>query len=236
VLGLVHEAALPRGEDPDVRPPGAFSMRGHSVGGFGSVATNRVIATLLGDLFGLWVQAYPLYGSEKKGLPTTYFLTVAEERIRTHAELADVDFVPLNDVNAFRLGDPLAGLAPGGTVFIQSAERDPARMWARIPEPVRETIRSRQLRLLALDTLAIARETATSPALTQRMQGIVLLGVFLRATPFLARRGLGATQAFAAVEASLRRFFGKRGEAVVQANLRAARRGYDEVLEVNVRD
>jgi len=40
-----------------------------------------------------------MYGSEKKGLPTTYFLTVADEPIGAHAELRHVDFVPLNNVN-----------------------------------------------------------------------------------------------------------------------------------------
>ena len=62
----------------DLRPPGAYSLRGHSIGGFGSVTTNKLVATLVGDLFGLYVQAYPRYGSEKKGLPTTYYLTIAD--------------------------------------------------------------------------------------------------------------------------------------------------------------
>ena len=56
-------------------------MRGHSVGGFGSVTTNKVIATIAGDVFGMDVQAYPKYGSEKKGLPTTYYLTIANQHI-----------------------------------------------------------------------------------------------------------------------------------------------------------
>ncbi len=232
VLGVAHPLALPRREDPDIRPPGAFSMRGHSVGGFGSVATNRVIATVLGDLFHLKVQAYPLYGSEKKGLPTTYSLTVAESPIRAHSELARVDFVPLNDVNAFRLGDPLAGLSDGGMVFLQSARTDPAAIWADIPEHARRLIVDRRIRVLALDTARIAREVSSRRELQQRMQGIVLLGVFLRATPFLRERGLAAAEVFEAVERSLRRFFGKRGEAVVQENLRAVRRGYEEVIEI----
>lgn len=234
VLGIPHEAALPRGEDPDVRPRAAFSLRGHSIGGFGSVTTNRLMATLAGDLFGLHVQAYPLYGSEKKGLPTTYFLTVAEEPIRAHAELALVDFVPLNDVNAFRIGDPLAGLRPGGIVFIQSSATDPAAIWAGIPAGARAIIQERGLRVLALDTARIARETTSRPDLVQRMQGVVLLGVFLRSAPFVARRSLTREHLFEAVERSLRRVFGKRGEQVVQENLRAVRRGYDEVIEVEV--
>ncbi len=232
VLGIPHEAALPRGDDPDVRPPGAFSLRGHSVGGFGSVTTNRIMAALVGDLFDLHVQAYPLYGSEKKGLPTTYYLTVAPERIRLHAELTRVEFVPLNDVNAFQLGDPLAGLVEGGTLFIQSDRTEPAAIWAQIPPRARAAIEARGLRVLALDTVRIARESTSRPDLVQRMQGIVLLGVFLRVAPFVARQGLGETELFGAVERALRRAFGKRGEAVVQENLRAVRRGYCEVIEV----
>jgi pyruvate-ferredoxin/flavodoxin oxidoreductase len=234
VLGVAHADALPRREDPDVRPAGAFSLRGHSIGGFGSVTTNRVMATVVGDLFGLHVQAYPLYGSEKKGLPTTYYLTVAEERIRSHAELGRVEFVPLNDVTAFRLGNPLAGLVDGGIVFVQSAASDPAAVWDGIPAAARETIVARGLRVLALDTARIARETTAQPDLVQRMQGIVLLGVFLRVASFGECRGLGEDALFAAVERSLRKFFGKRGEAVVQENLRAVRRGYHEVIEVEV--
>ena len=68
VVGIDHEIALRPQEDPDLRPPGAFSMRGHSVGGFGSVTTNKVIATIGGQVFGKDVQAYPKYGSEKKRL------------------------------------------------------------------------------------------------------------------------------------------------------------------------
>ena len=76
-----------RRADIELRPRGAYSLRGHSIGGFGSVTTNKLLATLVGELFGLQVQAYPRYGSEKRGLPTTYYLTIAEEPIRQHGEL-----------------------------------------------------------------------------------------------------------------------------------------------------
>jgi pyruvate-ferredoxin/flavodoxin oxidoreductase len=232
VLGVDHELALPAAEEPDVRPAGAFSMRGHSVGGYGSVTTNKVIATIVGDLFGLQVQAYPMYGSEKKGLPTTYFLTIAEEPIRAHAELRHVDFVPLNNVNAFNLGNPLAGLVFGGTVFIQHPSRDPAAVWKSIPASAREFIRQNRIRVVALDAVKVAQEVASHPQLVQRMQGIVLLGIFLRVAPFIAARGLTDEQVYTAVERSLRKFFGKRGEKVVQENLTAVRRGRDEVMEI----
>jgi pyruvate-ferredoxin/flavodoxin oxidoreductase len=232
VLGIQHELALPVKDEPDVRPKGAFSMRGHSVGGYGSVTTNKVIATIVGDLFGLHVQAYPMYGSEKKGLPTTYFLTVGEEPIRAHAELRHVDFVPINTVNAFNVGNPLSGLVPGGTTFVQHPSTDPAQVWQAIPADAQAFIRRNRIRVMVLDAVKVAREVASHPQLAQRMQGIVLLGVFLRVAPFVTQRDLSDEQVYTAVEASLRKFFGKRGEQVVQENLQAVKRGRSEVFEI----
>ena len=183
--------------DPDVRPKGAFSMRGHSVGGYGSVTTNKVIATIAGDVFGKKVQAYPKYGSEKKGLPTTYYLTVANEPILTHCELNQVDFVPMNDINAFVTSNPLSGIAVGGAVFVQSNRTTPEEVWSRIPPHAKRIIREKKIRVFAADAALIAREEAPVADLEVRMQGIVLLGIFLKVTPFdeesrlLHRRGDG---------------------------------------------
>ncbi|HTM10104.1 MAG TPA: 2-oxoacid:acceptor oxidoreductase family protein [Verrucomicrobiae bacterium] len=232
VLGIKHDLALlPEGE-ADVRPDGAFSMRGHSIGGYGSVTTNRIIAAVVGNLSGLRVQAYPLYGSEKKGLPTTYYLTVADQPILVHAEMSAADFVPLNNTDAFRIGDPVAGVRSGGAIFLQHASRDPRQVWAAIPKEAQETIRRKEIRVLALDAVKIAQEVATKPELAQRMQGIVLLGVFLRVAPFLARLKLSEAETSAAVEKALRKFFAKQSEAVIQDNLKAVRRGGEEVFEI----
>jgi pyruvate-ferredoxin/flavodoxin oxidoreductase len=231
-VGVKHETALEVTVDPDVRGPGSFSMRGHSVGGYGSVTTNKVIATIAGEVFGMDVQAYPKYGSEKKGLPTTYYLTIARQHIRVHSELEHVEFVALNDVNAFNLENPLAGLSTGGMIFAQSQHTEPARIWESIPAWARKTLAEKKARVFALDTVAIAKEVSSRADLQQRMQGIVLLGVFLRVTPFQQELALSGEEVFRGVEKSLRKYFGKRGDRVVQDNLLAVRRGYQEVIEV----
>ncbi|MBI5394640.1 MAG: 2-oxoacid:acceptor oxidoreductase family protein [Verrucomicrobia bacterium] len=232
VVGIKHPLALPEGDDPDVRPGAAFSMRGHSVGGFGSVTTNKLIASFVGELFNQHVQAYPKYGSEKKGLPTTYYLTVAGDHIRTHTELNHVEFIPLNDVNAFNLGNPLAGIAPEGVVFIQSDKLDPREVWDAIPAYGQKLIRKKRLRVFYLDTVKIAHDVATEPDLQQRMQGVVLAGIFIKVTPFAARAGMSEKQILASVEKQVRKYFGKRGEQVVQENLMCVRHGLQEVREV----
>ncbi|MBK5290245.1 MAG: 2-oxoacid:acceptor oxidoreductase family protein, partial [Acidobacteriia bacterium] len=231
-LGIKHASALVPKSDPDTRPAGTFSMRGHSVGGFGSVTTNKVIATIGGEVFGCTVQAYPKYGSEKKGLPTTYYLTIADSRVRSHSELEHVEFIVLNDVNAFNLGNPLSGLSPGGIVFVQSPFIEPAAVWGSIPTWARARMLERKARLFALDTVSIAKEVSSLADLQQRMQGIVLLGVFLRVTPFREASGITDTTLFEGVENSLRKYFGKRGDRVVQDNLQAVHRGFSELIEI----
>jgi pyruvate-ferredoxin/flavodoxin oxidoreductase len=231
-VGIKHPTALPVTLDPDVRDPGSFSMRGHSVGGYGSVTTNKVIATIGGEVFGMDVQAYPKYGSEKKGLPTTYYLTIARKHIRVHSELEHVEFVVLNDVNAFNLENPLMGLSAGGMVFVQSPHTDPTAIWQAVPAWARQVMCEKNARLFALDAVGIAQKVSSRADLQQRMQGIVLLGIFLRITPFQAELALSEEAVFLGVEKSLRKYFGKRGERVVQDNLEAVRRGYHDAIEV----
>ncbi len=232
VVGVHHGLALEVTEDPDLRPPGAFSMRGHSVGGFGSVTTNKVIATIAGQVFGKDVQAYPKYGSEKKGLPTTYYLTIADSHIFSHSELEYVNLVVLNDTNAIFMGNPLKGMVDGGAVFLQSHFENPLDVWKRIPDEHKHTIREKKLRIFFADMVHIAREVASEADLEMRMQGIVLLGAFLKLTPFAEASKMSDEKVYAGVEKALRKYFGKRGEQVVQDNLTCVKRGFSEMQEI----
>ena len=228
VVGVRHPLAL-ESTPHDLRPPGSFSLRGHSIGGFGSVTTNRLVATLAAELFDLRVQAYPRYGSEKKGLPTTFYLTLADRPLRLHEELETVEMVAIHDVAAFRQGRPLSGLADGGILFVESPLPDAEALWASLPSEARAEILSRSINVWWLDTARLARENAPRPDLEIRMRGVALAGVFLRVAPFARRAELGRDQLLEAVAARLDRFYGKRGADVVAANLLVISRAYDTV-------
>ena len=231
VLGIKHRLGLDA-PDIELRPAGAYSLRGHSIGGFGSVTVNKLLASIVGQTFGLYVQAYPRYGSEKRGLPTTYYLNTAEAPIRQHSELRRVEFVPLHDVAAFGQGAPLSGLVDGGTLFVNSTLDDPASIWAALPAHARAEIIGREINVVALDTLALAKRFAPTPNLATRMQGAALVGVFLRVAPFVKARGLPLDELMAAVKGPLTKQVGKRGGAVVEANLRLIRAAYEELIDV----
>jgi pyruvate-ferredoxin/flavodoxin oxidoreductase len=117
-------------------------------------------------------------------------------------------------------------------VFVQSQKAEPPEIWSAIPAWAKRELIDKNIRLFALDTVQIAREVSTHADLQQRMQGIVLLGVFLRVTPFQSEHSISQELLFQGVEKSLRKYFGKRGEQVVRDNLKAVSRGYNEVIEV----
>jgi CBS domain-containing protein len=143
-----------------------------------------------------------------------------------------VEFVPLSALASFNLGNPLEGLAKGGTVFVQTSRTDPEDVWRQVPAYARRQIRNLDLRLLYADAAGIAAEVATREDLRVRMQGIVLLGVFLRAAPFVTERRMGRDALMDAVRDSLAKYFGKAGPKVVEENLLCVQRGYDDVREV----
>jgi len=91
---------------------------------------------------------------------------------------------------------------------------------------------ARGIRVTALDTAGLARRHSPRPDLIIRMQGIALVGAFLRLTPFAARAGLEGEDLMREVRIRLLRFFGKRGERVVAANLELIREAYDGVIDV----
>ena len=231
VLGLRHPLAL-EPEPVEVRPAGAWSVRGHSVGGFGSVTTNKLVATLCGELFGLQVQAYPRYGSEKKGLPTTYYLTIADAPIRQHAELAQVEFVPVHDVSAFAFARPLDGLVDGGTVFLNSALPTAEAVWASLPVPARAEVVSRGIRVVALDTAELARRHAPRADLVVRCRASHSWACSSGEAPLRKPAGARYRAMFETLRGVLGHYFGKRGGAVVDANLALIRDAWGSLLDV----
>ncbi len=232
VVNIKHPLALEPKEEADITAKGTFRMRGYSVGGYGSVTTNKVIASTTADLFGLYVQAFPKYGSEKKGLPTNYYLTVAEEPVRVRSELKTVEMIAVNDPNALHYTNPFKGLVEGGVVWMQSVEKDPRDIWASVPAEARQIIRENKYKVYAIDTVAIARDVSSREDLVMRMQGIVLLGVYMRVAPFVTRLKMSEDELWERVEKIIRKYFGKRGEQVVKDNMTAIQRGYKEIIEL----
>jgi pyruvate-ferredoxin/flavodoxin oxidoreductase len=229
----VAELALHPTSTLDLLPKGATSLRIHSVGGWGAITMGKNLALTAAELLDLHVKANPKYGSEKKGQPTTFYATLAQEPIRLNCELKHVDVVLAPDPNVFQHGNPLAGLAEGGIFVIQSDQTE-EELWQSLPQDVEIDIRTKKIRVFALDGFAIASAEARDAELRYRMQGAAFMGAFFRAVPLVKDAELDDEQLFEGIRNQLEHKFGKLGASVVEDNLRVIRRGFEEVREIDV--
>ncbi len=230
----VRELSVRGSENPNLMPPGAITVRFHSVGGWGAITTGKNLAMTLFELLGYSIKANPKYGSEKKGQPTTYYLSAAPEPIRVNCEYFYVDVVLSPDPNVFQHTNALAGLKEGGVFVIQSDRPTPELVWQEIPIPFQKIILEKKIQLYYLDAFKIAREEATDQDLQLRMQGIAFQGAFFAASPVMAQAGLDESKLIDAIHAQIEKKFGSKGARVVEDNLRVVRRGFDEVQRLTM--
>lgn len=226
----IRELGVRGSENPNLLPKGAITVRMHSVGGWGAITTGKNLAMTLFELLGWDIKANPKYGSEKKGQPTTYFLSAAPEPIRINCEYTYVDVVLSPDPAVFGHSNPLSGLKKGGFFIIQSNLG--LETWASFPVWAQKFIVDNEIRVYYIDAFQIARDEAGAAELQLRMQGIVFQGAFFAASPLMQNASLSEETLFTAIEAQLEAKFGRKGARVVQDNLRVVRRGFTELTEI----
>ncbi len=249
VLGVNHPYAVISKDTPSLLPDKAIAVRFHSIGGWGMITTGKNLGEIVGE-FGellkhqnptydtdgtvmekLFIMANPKYGSEKKGAPTNYYLTVARERIRVNCELNHVDVVLCCDPKAFTHTNPLEGIKKGGCIVWESSDT-PETAWLRIPAKHRQFVQENNIRVFILPGFDIARKATDRTELQLRMQGNSFLGAFFRVSPFLQDNGITEAQFHDTVRAQYVKKFGRFGDAVVVSNMTVMEQGFSRVVEI----
>ncbi|MDH3751422.1 MAG: 2-oxoacid:acceptor oxidoreductase family protein, partial [Gammaproteobacteria bacterium] len=228
----VRELAVHGSENPNLMPDGSITVRLHSIGGWGAITTGKNLAMTLYDLLGFNIKANPKYGSEKKGQPTTFYLSAAPEPIKVNCEYFYVDVVLSPDPNVFNHTNALAGLKEGGIFIIQSDLGEADKVWESIPIAFQQIIVEKNVRMFFLDAFRIARDEATDADLQLRMQGVAFQGAFFACSPVLEQKGLDDATLLEAIRDQLQYKFGDKGARVVEDNMRVVKRGFDEVHEI----
>jgi pyruvate-ferredoxin/flavodoxin oxidoreductase len=249
VLGVDHPYAVISKDTPSLLPENAIAVRFHSIGGWGMITTGKNLGAIIGD-FGqfiserdaaydadgglvekLFVMANPKYGSEKKGAPTNYYLTVAPSPIKVNCELNHVDVVLCCDPKAFTHTNPLEGLKKGGALVWESSDA-PDVAWQRVPAKYRQWIQENNIRIFILPGFEIARKATDKTELQLRMQGNSFLGAFFRVSPFLKTFKISQENFDEVVHKQYVKKFGRFGDAVVKSNMTVMHEGYSRVIEI----
>ncbi len=224
--------ALETEANPRLLPASAFRVRFHSVGGYGTIATGKLLTDILAGVLDLRSKAAPKYGSEKSGAPTNYYITLSPEPVKiTNAELEDVEIVLSPDHKVFSHTDPLNGLAEGGTFILQS-NLSPLEAWRELPAHARKTIRDKKLKFFVIDAFAVAKLHAPTPDLETRMMGIAFIGAVCG---HVDRVKADASQdaILEKIRQQITKKFDTKGGRIVEGNMAVIRDGLEATQKVD---
>jgi pyruvate-ferredoxin/flavodoxin oxidoreductase len=218
--------ALATEPNPRLLPDAAFRVRFHSVGGYGTIASGKLLTDILAGVLSMHSKSAPKYGSEKSGAPTNYYITLSPEPVKiTNAELEDVEVVISPDHKVFKHTNPLLGLVAGGTFILQS-NASAEEVWQELSAQARKTIREKKIRFFIIDAFAVAKKHAPTPELATRMMGIAFIGAVAGHVNQVSA-GAAPDVILEKVRQQIAKKFGGKGGAVIDGNMAVIREGIE---------
>jgi pyruvate ferredoxin oxidoreductase gamma subunit len=170
-------------------------IRIHGRGGQGSVTAAELIAVAAFE-DGKWSQAFPYFGTERRGAPVTAFARISDKQIRIRSQIYEPDYVIVQDPSLLHSVDVASGLKETGLVIVNT-EMKPSELKIN----TKATIRT-------IDATALAIEVIGIPIVNT-----ALLGAFAGATKEIRLDSVN--------KAIRERFPGKVGDKNVAAVKRA---------------
>lgn len=187
----------------------AIEIRWHGRGGQGIVTAAKVLAEacLSG---GGYVQAFPEYGPERAGAPIRAFNRVSEKAIRMYGPILHPKVVSIADATLIDAVNVTEG-APDDAIFIVNTSKD--------PKEVRKKLKAKDSqKVYTVDATRIAIDSFGRPLPNSSM-----LGAICKATAIVDMDTLLD---------NVKKSFGKKfAQKIIDGNLEATKRGYEEVKE-----
>ena len=184
-------------------------IRWHGRGGQGTVTAAKVLADacLSG---GRYVQAFPEYGPERAGAPIRAFNRVSDHAIRMYGPVLAPEVVCIADATLIEAVNVVEG-APDDAIFVVNTSKD--------PKAVRESLGVKaSQKVFAVNATKIAVESFGRP-----MPNSSMLGALIKAADVVEMDVLLD---------NVKKSFGKKfAQKVIDGNLDATRRGFEEVKE-----
>ena len=195
------------------------------LGADGTVGANKNSIKIIGEETNNYAQGYFVYDSKKSGSLTISHLRFGPRPIRAPYLIGtgDAGFVACHQFTFLEKLDILKYASPGG-VFLLNTTYGPKEVWEHLPKEVQEDIIRKKLRFYVIDAYDVAHKTGMGGRINTIMQ-----------TCFFAISGvLPRDEAIEEIKYSIKKTYGKRGEAVVQKNFDAVNSSLANLYEIEV--
>jgi pyruvate ferredoxin oxidoreductase gamma subunit len=159
---------------------------------------------------GRHVQAFPEYGPERAGAPLRAYNRIASKELRMHCPVLEPDVVTVVDATLLDSINVADG-AKETTIFIINTTKDPGEVRAKLHAGPKQRVITVDATKIALD--CFGRAMPNSP----------MLGAVCKATGLISIDHL--------LE-DVKKSFGKKfSQKIIDGNIEATKRGYEEVKE-----
>jgi pyruvate-ferredoxin/flavodoxin oxidoreductase len=193
------------------------------LGADGTVGANKNSIKIIGEETENFTQGYFVYDSKKSGSVTTSHLRFGPQPIRAPYLVSHADFIAVHQFNFLEKYDVLKAAVPGG-VFLLNSFYPADQVWEYLPREVQQTVIDKKLRFFVIDAYEVAGKTGMGGRINTIMQ-----------TCFFAISGvLPRDLAIEEIKKSIKKTYGKRGEAVVLKNFEAVDQTLSNLHEVKV--
>ncbi len=195
----------------------------YGLGADGTVGANKNSIKIIGENTDNNTQGYFVYDSKKAGAVTISHLRFGKNKIRKPYLISRANFLACHNFSFLEKYDMLKNLEEGGTFLLTSAY-DKMKVWEKLPAKVQKDIISKKLKFYVIDAVKIAEEVGLGGRINVIMQ-----------TAFFKISGvIDVNTAVKAIKDATESTYGKKGEKIVQMNLKAVDMGLNSVEEVKV--
>ncbi|MEI2652500.1 MAG: 2-oxoacid:acceptor oxidoreductase family protein [Microthrixaceae bacterium] len=180
------------------------------LGSDGTVGANKNSIKIIGEETDNHAQGYFVYDSKKSGARTVSHLRFGPRPIHSTYLIQRANFIGVHQFGFLERFDVLAN-AQQGAVLLLNSPYPMEETWDHLPRVVQEEIITRQLKVYVIDAYDVAAKNGMAGRINTVMQ-----------TCFFAISGvLPREEAIARIKESIKKTYGKRGEAVVRKNYAA---------------
>jgi pyruvate ferredoxin oxidoreductase gamma subunit len=185
-----------------------LEIRWHGRGGQGAKTGAFLLAESMIEQ-GKYAQGFPDYGPERMGAPIRGYNRISDDPIRVHSGVESPDIVVVLDATLIATGTITAGLKPESVVIVNSHES---------PEEIKKQLGVDGNNVFTVDATGIALAEIGRP-----IPNTPMIGALLKVTELAE---LGKMSAILT-----KKFKGKISDEMVEGNLRALKRAYQEVKQ-----
>ncbi|MEK7251824.1 MAG: pyruvate:ferredoxin (flavodoxin) oxidoreductase [Actinomycetota bacterium] len=203
-------------------PPGVIGALFFGLGSDGTVGANKNTVKIIGEHTAQYVQGYFVYDSKKAGSTTVSHLRFSPVPIRSTYLVDQAGFIGCHQFGLLSNTDLLSRAAVGATLLLNTPYGDAT--WSHIPVEVQQQIIDLHMKVFGIDADAVAKTAGLGGRVNTVLQ-----------TCFFALSGLlPPDEAIAAVKDSIRKTYGKRGDAVLARNYQAVDNSRRALFEIPV--